>query len=171
MKEFLKPEKVLFRLDFKDGDVIADFGSGRGEWVIFLAKKLRNSKIFAIDILDEAISILQKRLSQEKIDNVEIKKANVEKNSLLLDGSCDWVLMTNLLFEVDDISGVFDEAKRVLKKKGRILVVDWKKNISFGPVTPVDPEEIKRIATEKGFKLEKEFEAGIYHFGLVFQKE
>jgi len=171
MAEFLNPEKILFRLDFKDGDVIADFGSGRGEWVVFLAKKLKNSKIFAIDILDEAISVLQKRLSQQKIENVEIKKANVEKNCLLLNESCDWVLMTNLLFEVDDISNVFNEAKRVLKKKGRILVVDWKKDVSFGPVSPVDPERVKKIAMEKGFKLEKEFEAGIYHFGLVFQKE
>jgi len=171
MTEFLNPEKVLFRLDFKDGDVIADFGSGRGEWVIFLAKKIKNSKIFAVDILDEAIFFLQKRLEQQKIENVEIKKANVEKNSLLLDDSCDWVLMTNLLFEVDNIPAVFDEAKRVLKKKGRILVVDWKKDVSFGPVSPVDPEKIKEIAREKGFKLEKEFEAGVYHFGLVFEKE
>ncbi|MGB9598251.1 MAG: class I SAM-dependent methyltransferase [Minisyncoccales bacterium] len=171
MEGFLKPEQVLFRLDFKDGQVIADFGSGRGEWVIFLAKKLTNSKIFAIDILNEALSVLEKRLSQEKIDNVEIKRADVEKNCLLLDRSCDWVLMTNLLFEIDDIHGVFKEARRVLKEKGKLLVVDWKKNVNFGPSELVDFEKVKKIAQEQGFQLEKEFEAGAYHLGLVFQKK
>jgi len=34
----------------------------------------------------------------------------------------------------------------------------------------VDFSQIKKIAKDLNLKLEKEFEAGIYHYGLVFSK-
>jgi len=83
----------------------------------------------------------------------------------------DLVLMTNLLFEADDKKGVMEEGKRVLKKGGEILVVDWKVNASTGPEKDrVSAEEVKGIAKDLDLKLEKEFEAGSYHYGLLFSK-
>jgi len=83
----------------------------------------------------------------------------------------DSVLMTNLLFECEDKKKVLEEGKRVLKPDGKILVVDWRKD---NPLTPevewVSIEEVKKIAKELGFKIEKEFEAGIYHWGLILVK-
>ena len=40
----------------------------------------------------------------------------------------------------------------------------------LGPKEKVSAEEIKKIAEELGLKLEKEFEAGPYHFGLILVK-
>jgi len=59
-----------------------------------------------------------------------------------------------------------------LKPRGEILIVDWLKD---NPLTPTiefcSTEEIKKIADEIGLKLGKEFEAGLYHWGLIFQKQ
>jgi ubiquinone/menaquinone biosynthesis C-methylase UbiE len=106
----------------------------------------------------------------EGISNIEIKKSDVEKNSLLLSESCDLVLMTNLLFEVEDIKKVLEEGKRVLKTGGKILIVDWKKEASLGPEKRILPEKVKEIALNLGFSLEDEFEAGSYHWALVLKK-
>ena len=170
---FLNPAEVLKQLKLKKGMIAADFGCGSGGWVIPLAKILEEGKIYAIDILEEPLSALKGRAKLEKILNVETVRSNVEaKNgSKLSDNSCDLVLMTNLLFECDDKKIVLEEGKRVLKPGGRILVVDW---IKDNPLTPeiewVDFEEIKKIAKELDLKLEKEFEAGLYHWGLIFVK-
>lgn len=151
--------------------VAADFGSGSGGWVMPLAKGLEDGKVFAIDILEEPLSALRSKIKSEKILNIEPKKANVEKSSLLISQSCDLVLMTNLLFQVEDIKKVLEEGKRVLKRGGKILIVDWKKGASMGPKgKEVLPEEVEKIAKELGLKSEKEFEAGLYHWGLIVVK-
>lgn len=150
--------------------VAADFGCGSGGWVIPLAKKLEEGKVFAIDILDESLSALRAKIKVEKIFNIEVLKSDVEKTSRLLKNSCDLVLMTNLLFEVADIKKVLEEGKRVLKKGGKILVVDWLVDAPLGPKEKISPEEVKKNAKEFDLELEKEFEAGLYHWGLIFQK-
>jgi len=170
---FLNPAEVLKQLKLKKGMIAADFGCGSGGWVIPLAKILEEGKIYGIDILEEPLSALKGRAKLEKIFNIETIQSNVEaKNgSRLTDNSCDLVLMTNLLFECDDKKIVLEEGKRVLKPGGKILVVDW---IKDNPLTPeiewVDFSQIKKIAKDLNLKLEKEFEAGIYHYGLVFSK-
>lgn len=50
------------------------------------------------------------------------------------------------------------------------MVVDWKEDSDFGPDKKISAEDIKRIAQETDLKLEKEFEAGTYHWGLLFIK-
>jgi len=151
--------------------VAADFGSGSGGWVIPLAKILEEGKIYAIDILDEPLSALRARVRMEKIFNIETRKADVEKGVTLMSGSCDLVLMTNLLFECENKKNVLEEGKRVLKEGCNLLLVDWVKD---NPLTPeiewLDFDEIKKMAKELGLKLEKEFEAGAYHWGLIFSK-
>jgi ubiquinone/menaquinone biosynthesis C-methylase UbiE len=170
MAEFLDPGNVLKQLRLRKNMVAADFGSGSGGWVMPLAKELEEGKIFAVDILEEPLSALRVKIKSAKIINVEIIKADIEKTSKLLANSCDLVLMTNLLFEVEDVKKVMEEGKRVLKKGGRVLVVDWKEDSDFGPEKKISAADIKRLAQEIDLKLEKEFEAGIYHWGLIFIK-
>ena len=129
----------------------------------------------------------------EKLNNIEIIRSDVEQGVKLLDGRCDLVLMTNLLFQSDDKKKVLQEGKRVLKPGGKILVVDWKKDVSLGPKEGrVLPEEVGKIAEEIGLKIEKpsarakhgagpvpyrnevsgtgEFDASPYHWALILVK-
>jgi len=171
MQGFLNPLEILEKLNLRKSMVAADFGSGSGGWVIPLAKILEEGKIYAIDILDEPLSALRARVRMEKIFNIETRKADVEKGVTLMSGSCDLVLMTNLLFECENKKNVLEEGKRVLKEGCNLLLVDWVKD---NPLTPeiewLDFDEIKKMAKELGLKLEKEFEAGAYHWGLIFSK-
>ena len=167
---FLDPQKALKELKLKKDLIAADFGCGSGGWVLPLAKILEDGKVYAIDILEEPLSALRSKMKTFKVFNIEPIKADVEKSSKLFDNSCDLVLITNLLFEVDDKKKTMEEGKRVLKKRGKLLIVDWKKEASLGPKDKVSVEEIKKIAREVDFKLEKEFDAGLYHWGMVFKK-
>jgi len=173
MVGFLNPEDVLKELKLKENVIAADFGCGSGGWVIPLAKMLEDGKVYAIDILEEPLSVLKAKTKLEKIYNIEIIRADIECNnsSKLLDSSCDLVLMTNLLFQCENRKSVLEEGKRVLRTGGKILAVDWNKdNALTKAVENLSAKEIEKIAKKIGLKTEKEFKAGLYHWGLILVK-
>jgi len=171
MEGFLNPNEVLNQLKLLGEMIAADFGSGSGGWAIPLAKRLKFGKVYAVDILEEPLSALKSKAEIQKVYNIETINSNVEKGIKLPDLSCDLVLLTNLLFQIEDKKRVLTEAKRVLKKGGKILVVDWLPEALQGPREGrVSPDEVKKIAKNLNLKLEKEFRTGIYHYGLIFIK-
>lgn len=169
--EFLKPIEILNKLELRNDMSVADFGSGSGGWVLPLARRLEDGIVYAIDILEEPLSALRGRMQFEKIRNVRTIRSDIESKdgSTLSDASVELVLMTNLLYECEDKKKVLEEGKRVLKQGGKILVVDWRKD---NPLTKeieyVSFDEIKGAGKELGLTIEQEFEAGRYHYGVVF---
>lgn len=173
MEGFLNPEQTLKQLKLKKTMVAADFGSGSGGWAFPLARKLEEGKVYAIDILEEPLSALKARAKLEKIFNIETIQFDVEDKagSKLIDNSCDLVLMTNILFEAESKKQVLEEGKRILKPGGKILVVDWKLDTPLGPKEGrISADEVKKTAKDLNLKLEKEFEAGAFHYGLIFER-
>jgi ubiquinone/menaquinone biosynthesis C-methylase UbiE len=171
--EFLNPEKILDKLELHSDMVAADFGCGSGGFTIPLAKKLEDGLVYALDIQEAPLSALKSRALLENITNFRIIRCDLEKprGSTLPDSSLDLVLVPNVLFQAKDKSAIISEAKRILKKGGRLLAIDWVSGVSQGPTKGrVSAEEVKKIAKNIGLELEKEFEAGKYHFGLVFKK-
>jgi len=173
MNEFLNPEKILNEIDLRENMNAADFGCGSGGWVAPLAHKLEKGTVYAIDVMEEPLSALRNKIEMQRLANINIIKSDVEaKNgSKLISESLDLVLLTNLLFQIEDKKIVLEEAKRVLKSGGEVLVVEWLANSSLGPQQErVSAEEVKKIAMEVGLKIKKEFGAGNYHYGLVLTK-
>lgn len=171
---FLEPEKILSQIDLKNDWVAADFGSGAGGFTIPLAKKLFNGMVYAIDIQEEPLSALKGTAKSEGIVNIKTIIGDLEdpRGSKLPDKTIDLVLVVNLLFQIENKEGVLREAKRVLKPKGKVLIIDWKKDSPFGPALGrVAPEEIRKIAVKEGLIPKKEINAGQYHWALLFEKK
>lgn len=171
MADFLKVEDILRELTIKEDMVAAEFGCGSAHFAIALAKKLVKGRVYALDIQEEKLSALKGKLSLEKINNVTTSLADLEaKNgSGLPDNSADIVLIPNVLFQVEDKDAMISEAVRIVKPKGEILIIDWLKSVPSHPRI-LNPEEIKKITSSKGMSLKKEFQAGDYHFALLFVK-
>ena len=173
MEDFLSPEDVLNQLDLKEDMTAADFGSGSGGWAIPLAKRLKEGKVYAIDILEEPLSALKGKAELSNVSNIETIRADAEggKINQLEDNSLDLVLITNLLFQVEDKGGVLKEAKRNLKEGGMILVVDWKIEAPLGPKEGrISNKEIRKITKTLKLEFQKEIQAGNYHYALLFKK-
>ena len=172
MPEFVNPIQILDQLGLKDNITAADFGSGSGGWTVPLAARLEQGRVYAVDLQEEPLSALMGRAKLQGISNIKKIIADVEKEILeIRDSCCDLVLMTDLLFQIDNKNDVFREANRVLKTGGKVLVVDWNLNSPLGPREgKISQGEVKKLAQDSGFRLEKEFKAGDYHYGLVFTK-
>ena len=110
----------------------------------------------------------------EGVLNIDFIKADLEtaNSSNLSDGSQDAVLLTNILHQVGDKNAIMKECFRVLKNGGIAAVVDWKKDAVFGPVkdTRLSVEDAKQLAQKHNFAFQKEIDAGVYHFGIIFAK-
>ena len=172
-KGFLNPEEILNQLDLKENMIAAEFGCGAGGFTIPLAKRLKEGRVYGLDVQEEMLSALKGQASLERVFNIETVRCDLEKpkGSTLKDNFLDLVLIPNLLFQVENKYAILEEAERILKKGGKILVIDWLVKASLGPKEGrVSEEKIKDIAKDLDLKLEKEFKAGDYHWGLLFEK-
>ena len=174
-KGFLNIEKIVDQLDIKPNMAIADFGAGHGFFSVVFAKKVGPSgQIFAIDILSQTLEAVRSKAKLEGLFNIKIVRGNLEKpnGSTLEDESCDMVFIANVLFQVPDKPGLINEAGRVLKKNGELVVVEWKPYIALGPQKErrLSEEELKQLVISKGFGEPIPIDTGSHHYGFVFKK-
>lgn len=173
---FINPEKIIAQLEIKPGMKVADFGCGHGYFTLPVAKTVgKDGKVYAIDVLLDALEAVRSRARLEGVANIETMRGNLEKTggSGLPDSAVDLVFLHNVLFQSEKKSEIIREAKRALKLGGMFILVDWRKDInSIGPGTgwKLSFDEAKAMAQEEGFVLNKVFDAGQYHYGLMFIK-
>jgi ubiquinone/menaquinone biosynthesis C-methylase UbiE len=157
-------QKVLKKIRIKKDIVVADFGCGPGSWSVALAPFAK--RVYAIDIKDSALSVL----TSHRIENIIAIKENLEKNISLEDNSIDLVIISNLLFQVNKPKRIMKEAERVLKPKGKALVIEWKPTAVFGPKGPrLSSKDILELNTNLVEK--KCFSAGEFHYALLVGKK
>ena len=174
-KGFLNIEKIVDQFDIKPNMAIADFGAGHGFFSVAFAKKVGPSgQIFAIDILSQTLEAVRSKAKLEGLFNIKIVRGNLEKpnGSTLEDESCDMVFIANVLFQVPDKPGLINEAGRVLKKNGELVVVEWKPYIALGPQKErrLSEEELKQLVISKGFGEPIPIDTGSHHYGFIFKK-
>ena len=82
-------------------------------------------------------------------------------------------MLTHIVNQSTAHPSILEEARRIIKPEGAIVVVEWKKiKIPFGPPLEkrVAQEEAVKVAGQVGLRLAQDFSAGNYHYGLVFKK-
>lgn len=171
-QSFLDPDDILDQLDLKANMLAAEFGCGSGGFTMPLAKRLDEGLVYAVDILQEPLSVLKSRQLLEGVNNIKIIRGNLEKpeGSTIPGHSLDLVVIPNVLFEADDKIAIITEADRVLKDRGVLVIIDWLPQAMQGPEERVLPKEVKEMAGKLSLDFKKEIKAGKYHYGLVFEK-
>lgn len=108
----------------KEGDVVLDLGCGAGFDCFLASEKVgKDGKVIGVDMTEEMIR--KARLNAEKmgVENVEFVLSEIEKLPIK-DSSVD-VIITNCVINLTpDKTETFGEARRVLKKGGKMYVSD-----------------------------------------------
>lgn len=175
---FLNPSKILNSIGINLGDKVADLGCGGAAYFVLQAARMVGGKgmVYGVDILKSALSGLESKAKLDGLSNVVSIWSNAEIYGgaiAIKNGSLDLVLLIQLLFQSKKHKEIFRETARILKRKGKAVVIDWKKSdLSFGPRPEqyVSPDQVKEVAQKTGFKFVKQFEPGVYHYGLIFEK-
>ncbi len=176
--ELIDPFKLLEQGGIRTGMTVADFGCGTLGHYVFPAAQLvgPNGKVYAVDILKSVLSSIESRKKVENILNIETIWGDLETTNgvALPDNSVDIGLIVNNLFMSTQKDAMVKECTRIIKKDGVMVIADWKlAGVNFGPPAEsrVSPQEARHLAAEAGLTLTKEFDAGKYHYGLVFRKK
>lgn len=175
--KFLDPELIISQIEIIEGSLIADFGCGPGYFSVPFAKKAGiGGRVYALDILPQALESVLSKGKNVGVVNIEAKRVNLEKeNGSRLDSDLlDWVILKDILFQNQNKEIIINEAARVLKPGGKILVIEWNQNEgSIGPELQlrVKQEDLKKMFEENDFSLEKEISAGDFHYCFVMRKK
>lgn len=175
--ELLNPVELLKRAGVSWNMKVGDFGCGGMGYFSLQAARMvgENGTVYAVDVLKSALTSVASIAKQSGLKNVTTVWSNIEiyKATKIPTASLDVALVKNVLFQTKNRAAFLREVHRLMKPKAKMLVVDWKMTGSpLGPVQRdrVAPEEVRTIAHDLGLEEKDSFEAGQFHFGLLFAK-
>lgn len=170
---FSDPAQNLAKLGLMDGMRVVDLGAGSGFYSIEAAKKVGGGgRVYAIDVQKDLLERLRTFASSQHLSNIEVVWANAEKvgGTKLREGIADAVVASNILFQITKQDEFALEIKRILKKGGKVLIVDWNEISPMGPTTLVPVAKAQALFEKNGFTLNQSFNAGDHHYGLVMTR-
>ena len=172
---FFKPDTILDGLGIRDlrGNIV-DVGCGYGTFTIPAARD-NKSTIYALDIDEEMIQMVQRTANEAGLRNVVvIQRDFIAEGTGLPDNSCEYVMLFNIL-HVEEPLKILSEAKRILMPSGKVGVIHW----NYDPTTPRGPsmeirprpEQCQQWIRTAGFELIKRFiDLPPYHYGILGQR-
>lgn len=173
----IDPQIVVAKAQISERMRVGDLGCGRtGHFVFPLAAAVGEyGLIYAVDILKDVLANIDRRAQQENVKQIKTVWSNLEMfgATKIESSSLDIALLINILFQSNRRSEIIREAVRMLKQGGKLLVVDWKRIATpLGPSVEgrLNKENLLAVCQRLGLELMEEFEAGVYHFGMVFLK-
>ncbi|HBI17068.1 MAG: Methyltransferase type 11 [Candidatus Moranbacteria bacterium GW2011_GWF2_34_56] len=172
---FVDPREIIKIAEIKPGQKVADFGCGPGYFSLPAAEAVgEGGMVYAFDVLPSALEAIAGRVKIKNIDNVIIRRVNLEKENGtgLENDSIDWVILKDVLFQNKNKNSILKEAKRILKSGGNVLIMEWNENIFIGPEKKVrvSKEELTEVVFDEGFVFKKQTNAGDYHYIVIASK-
>lgn len=173
---FADPKKHIEQFTLSRGQVVADFGAGAGYLAVEAAEQVGSEgKVYVIDIQQDLLTKVKHLAQEHHLKVLQYVHGDLERSrgSTLPDACVDAVIVSNLLFQVEDKRAVLAEAVRILKSGGRVLLIDW--SGSFGGMGPIaehvfSEDAARALADAVGLTIETNIDAGSYHYGLTFVK-
>jgi len=168
-----EPDHAIDVLKIMKGSTVADIGAGSGYMTVKLARKVGpEGKVFANDIQQGMLDLLNKRLTKNKITNVSAILGTQDDPRLPID-AVDLVLMVDVYHELSQPQLMLRHIKASLRSNGRLVLLEYRKE---DPNVPIKPEHKMSVAEAKleveaeGFKLTKTNEDLPRQHILIFSK-
>src|SRR5215212_7506032 len=155
------PDLAMRLLKVPRGAVVADLGAGSGYFTIRLAKAVgAMGKVYAVDIQQGMLDLLQKNVAREKLSNVVPVLGGVSDPRLPAD-SLDLVLMVDVYHEFSQPQTMLQLLKTALKPGGRLVLLEYR---AEDPGVPILPEhkmtkaQVKLEVEHEGFKQQRVYD-------------
>lgn len=168
---------ILQRLGLTENQQTAELGCGNFGFFVFPLAKLvgRKGRVYAVDVVKATLEEVKNRAIRENLPQIFVVWSNLEifKATKIETNSLDSALLVNVLYQSDKRTEIIREAIRLLKRGGRLLIVEWKSvSLPLGPMPDkrVKLDSLKAAAPKLGLEIKEEFEAGPYHYGLILTK-
>jgi len=167
----MPPEETLLKFKVEDNGTLLDVGCGIGYFTVPASKLLKNNKVIGIDIVPEILEFAKEKA--KGINNIEFITSE-EYTFPVQSDSVKYVLICNVIHEVEDVARYFDEVRRVLKDDGYFLIIDWAKTkMEVGPPIEdrISVDEMVLLCSSAGFKVVETIDVSPTQYGLRLEKQ
>ncbi len=168
---------LLNRAQITPGMHIADFGAGQTGHLVFPAAQIigEHGIVYAVDILPDVLAEIKKRAASNSCLQIKPVWADIERENgvSIPKDSLDVVFIVNVLHGVAKMKVTLAEADRVLKDKGRLVIVDWIQKVGAlgpDPANQLDFNFIISWAREREYAVQEDFSVSTYSRGLILFK-
>ncbi len=166
------PYELLTRLPIDPYHHVADVGCGPGYFSLPLAKYLSHGRLYALDVDDEMLEALKRRVDAVPLGNVEaIKTDGVDLG--LAPRSLDGMLLAYVVHYPDDRDAFLRTAAAALKPSGWCCVLEWYRvETEHGPPLEkrIEPDEMMALARNAGFQFQRRWELPGSQYMLLFKR-
>jgi ubiquinone/menaquinone biosynthesis C-methylase UbiE len=177
MSSFTNPDNNIAQLGLTGTERVAIFGSGAGGHSFAVLRALQGKgSVVAIDVRQDMLDRVASDARTMRIHGLSTKCADYQRlgGTGMQDNAIDVVVIPNTLFAAEHKKTMLQEACRIVRLGGLVLIVDWK--ASFGGMGPqpehvVPLEEARELAEGAGLTVTREFTAGAQHYGLILEKK
>jgi ubiquinone/menaquinone biosynthesis C-methylase UbiE len=167
------PDEALSIIGIKKGSSVADIGAGSGYMTVRLSKRVgSNGVVYASDIQQPMLDILDKRLKSSRISNVQLV-LGAPDDPKLPPASIDLALLVDVYHEFSQPQAMLRGIHEALKPGGRLVLLEYKKE---DPSIPIRPEhkmsvsEAKMEVEPEGFRLGRVDDGLPWQHILIFNK-
>lgn len=170
---FSDPVKNLKAFGLRENNIVADLGAGTGYYSVAAGRMVPRGKVYAVEIQKDFLATIRNKVKEARLYNVECLWGNIEKlgGTKIRDGIADAVIASNVLFQVEDKEIFIQEIKRILKPKGRVLLIDWSvDSFATSLKNAIPKNKVREMFERRGFVFEREINAGTHHYGMILAK-
>jgi ubiquinone/menaquinone biosynthesis C-methylase UbiE len=170
--KWLPPIEVIGSLELHAGMSVADIGAGTGYFTLPIARAAGSGgKVHAVDFQTGMLDLLGKKLLEpDAPTNISLVHGTAT-HTTLPDKCVDFVFLANVWHEVDDHALVLKEAARLLRKNGRLAILDWRPNVQQPPGPPLEHRKSATTVAENlnlnGWNVERSGNVGKYSYLIM----
>jgi arsenite methyltransferase len=168
---YQKPHEVIAALAMKEGETIADIGSGSGYFTLRLARHVgEQGRIYAVDVNPDMVVYLNRKIRDLNLRNVVTVLAAPD-DPLLSDASVDRFFICDTWHHIPNQAQYLALLRKMLKPGGQVVMIDFqRRELPVGPpvAMKIAREDLVRQMQEAGFQLSQEHTFLPYQYFLVF---
>jgi ubiquinone/menaquinone biosynthesis C-methylase UbiE len=167
------PDLAMRLLRVQRGASVADLGAGSGYFTVRLARAVGNTgKVYAVDIQQGMLDLLQKAVARERLSNV-VPVLGTLDDPRLPAGALDLVLMVDVYHEFSQPQVMLQRIRESLKPGGRLVLLEYR---AEDPDVPILPEhkmtkaQVKLEVEHEGFKQQRVYDDLPRQHLIIFTK-
>ena len=166
-----RPEMLMSALQIRPGATVADIGSGTGYFTWRLAQQVGpQGKVYAVDVQQSMLDLTRAAVTEHKLKNVDYVLAT-DSSPRLPERSCDLVFIAYAYHEFGEPAEIMRAIRRALKPGGRVVVLEYAKESTIAPASPLHKmsfEEIRREIEPTGFVIDQLLDFLPVQHGVIF---
>jgi precorrin-6B methylase 2 len=145
-----RPSLAIKELRLEPGMVVADFGAGSGYYTERIARAVGpTGKVLAVDLQPEMLEMVGRRAKKAGLTNIELVRSTPE-DPRLPTGAVDLILMVDVYHELGSPQRVLRAMKAALSPRGRIAIVEFRKEDRDVPIREEHKMSVKQAEQEFG---------------------